>query len=129
MLGAIKEIMGAEISAEAPLTSAGLDSLGAVELRKELAGLTGLELPSTLVFDYPSAQAIAELIAGQLTPAQPAGAALCINAPGGSIIALHASPHRQMQCMLHLGRLRDAIDVSSDRLSSCSDACREGSGG
>ena len=69
MLGAIKEIMGAGVSAEAPLTSAGLDSLGAVELRKELAGLTGLELPSTLVFDYPSAQAISELIAGQLTPA------------------------------------------------------------
>ena len=81
MLGAIKEIMGAGVSAEAPLTSAGLDSLGAVELRKELAGLTGLELPSTLVFDFPSAQAIAELIAGQLTPAQPAGAALCMSAP------------------------------------------------
>ena len=77
MLGAIKEIMGAEVSAEAPLTSAGLDSLGAVELRKELATLTGLELPSTLVFDYPSAQAIAELLAGQLTPAPPEGAALC----------------------------------------------------
>ena len=83
--------MGAEVSTEAPLTSAGLDSLGAVELRKELAALTGLELPATLVFDYPSAQAIAELIAGQLTPAQPDGAALHMSVPGGSIIALHAS--------------------------------------
>ena len=103
MLVAIKEIMGAAVSAEAPLTSAGLDSLGAVELRKELAGLTGLELPSTLVFDYPSAQAIAELIAGQLTPAQPAGTALCMSVPGCSVIALHGVPHCQMQCMLHFG--------------------------
>lgn len=84
--------MGAEVSAEAPLTSTGLDSLGAVELRKALAGLTGLELPSTLVFDYPSAQAIAELIAGQLAPAPPDGAALCISMLRGFVIVLHASP-------------------------------------
>ena len=90
VLGAITAIMGAEVSAEAPLTSAGLDSLRAVELRKALAGLTGLELPSTLVFDYPSAQAIAELVAGQLTPAQPDGAALCMSVPGGSVTAFHA---------------------------------------
>lgn len=60
--------MGADVSAEAPLMSAGLDSLGAVELRKELSTLTGMELPATLVFDYPSADSIAQLIAGQLAP-------------------------------------------------------------
>ena len=126
MLRAIKEIVGAEVSAEAALTSAGLDSLGAVELRKELAGLTGLELPSTLVFDYPSAQAIAELVAGQLAPAQPDGTALCMSVLGGSIIALHASPPCSMLCLLHFVRTTGARD-ELPRLSSCNDACRESS--
>ena len=62
--------------------SAGLDSLGAVELRKELSTLTSLELPATLVFDHPSADSIAQLIAGQLAPQmQGAGPTLPCSAP------------------------------------------------
>ncbi|MES4907303.1 type I polyketide synthase, partial [Streptomyces sp. NPDC000395] len=37
----------------------GFDSLTAVELRKRLVTLTGLNLPSTAAFDYPSPQALA----------------------------------------------------------------------
>ena len=65
VLGAIRTITGADVAAEAPLMTAGLDSLGAVELRKELATLSDAELPATLIFDYPSAEAIAELLASQ----------------------------------------------------------------
>ena len=74
MLGAIKTIMGADISSEAPLMTAGLDSLGAVGLRKELATLSGLDLPATLIFDYPSAEGIAEYLASQITAASSQGA-------------------------------------------------------
>ncbi len=74
MLGAIKTIMGADISSEAPLMTAGLDSLGAVGLRKELATLSGLDLPATLIFDYPSAEGIAEFLASQITAASSQGA-------------------------------------------------------
>ena len=73
VLGAIQTITGADVRAEAPLMSAGLDSLGAVELRKELATLSGLELPATLIFDYPSGEAIAGFLASQFA-APPQGA-------------------------------------------------------
>lgn len=65
--------MGSDVSTEASLMSAGLDSLGAVELRKELVSVTGLDLPTTLVFDYPTAEFIAALILSMLQAAAPQG--------------------------------------------------------
>ena len=49
-----------------PLMEAGLDSLGAVDLRSSLAAAFGLELPPTLIFDYPNAVALAEWLQAQL---------------------------------------------------------------
>ena len=48
---------------------AGLDSLGAVELRNHLEARLGLPLPPTLTFDYPSMDAIAGFVSSQLQPA------------------------------------------------------------
>ena len=74
MLAAVKTVLGADVSAEASLMSAGLDSLGAVELRKELASVTGLDLPTTLIFDYPTTGSITDLILDML-PSAPAACA------------------------------------------------------
>ena len=46
-----------------PSSQAGLDSLGAVELRAALAARFSVELPATAVFDYPTVAALAGCIA------------------------------------------------------------------
>ena len=62
----ISSVLGSTVGSSAPLMAAGLDSLGTVELRNALQTKLGLQLPSTLVFDYPTANDITTYIVQQL---------------------------------------------------------------
>ncbi|WP_459545864.1 type I polyketide synthase [Nocardia sp. X0981] len=63
-----------------PFKDLGFDSLSVMEFRNQLVKATGMALPSTLVFDHPTATAITELLLSRIEPAIPEGAA----GPGAS---------------------------------------------
>ena len=79
ILAAIGSLLGEQaarsIGGDEPLMSAGLTSTLAVQLTQQLEASVGIELPGTLVFDYPSvnemAAFLADAVAGPDVPPAP----------------------------------------------------------
>ncbi|HEY2333377.1 MAG TPA: type I polyketide synthase, partial [Solirubrobacterales bacterium] len=67
---------GAAIEPDKAFLELGFDSLAAVELRNRLAIGTGMQLPPTVVFDYPSSAALAEFLVLKATAKEGQGGAL-----------------------------------------------------
>merc|ERR1712190_618362 len=66
--GAAMDLIGSDsLEGDMPLMEAGLDSLAAVEYGSILSkNFKGVDLPSTLMFDHPTTNMIAELITADL---------------------------------------------------------------
>ncbi|MDG4785103.1 SDR family NAD(P)-dependent oxidoreductase [Micromonospora sp. WMMD1102] len=98
LLALVTRLAGEVLGRPAPVDPAstfknlGLDSVGAVELRHRLGAATGLRLPSTIVYNHPSAEQLArhlhELLSGA-EPPRPAPAAPTMPA-GDDAIAIVA---------------------------------------
>ncbi|MET9079394.1 type I polyketide synthase, partial [Streptomyces sp. NPDC004232] len=73
---------GDAVEPERPFTDLGIDSLSAVELRNGMNRITGLRLPSTLVFDHPNCRALADFLLAQVADDTESAASAAHAAPG-----------------------------------------------
>ncbi|MGW0957594.1 type I polyketide synthase [Streptomyces gelaticus] len=83
-----------EIDEDALLADWGLDSLAAVDLRNELAAWTGLALPSTLLFDFPTPRALAAELARRYAAEAPSADAVSDGLAQPAAAAPPGSPGR-----------------------------------
>jgi acyl carrier protein len=63
----VQSLFGFEVAPSQPLMEAGLDSLSAAELRNSMATAFSAELPATIMFDYPTLDALTTYVTEHVT--------------------------------------------------------------
>ena len=98
MAAVVQGVLGMGVPLTQPLMEAGLDSLGAVELRNALGTRFGIELAPTVTFDYPSIAALSGHLATRPGMAASAADGSSPAAPQRALVQRqhqHGRPHRQ----------------------------------
>jgi acyl carrier protein len=62
-----REVMGTVIDTNAPLMSAGLDSLSATEFTNTLSERLNIEIQATALFDHPTLQSLADFLSSEFS--------------------------------------------------------------
>ncbi|GAA1952188.1 type I polyketide synthase [Amycolatopsis minnesotensis] len=101
------------IEARTPFKEMGFDSLTAVEFRNSLAARAGLNLPASIVFDYPTPVALAEHLRAALVPEEPAPADRVLRGIQGLEAELAAWEGDPAAKASLLDRLRGVLDAAS----------------
>ena len=107
----VEQTLGSTVDdVDATFMAAGLDSLGAIELRNSLSGHFGVDLPATVTFDYPSISKLAALVHSEISDSS-----VGVGGVGGVVV-------RQQRHTLPLehfvqGVLRIAVDVLGKNVS------------
>jgi hypothetical protein len=83
--------------------SAGLDSLGSVEFANVLSQKLGMQMPGTLVFDYPSVSAVTQYLTAQMLKQAAAVA------PVDAAAAAEGSGSERTELALHGGDVAGAL--------------------
>ncbi|KFX05890.1 polyketide synthase [Pectobacterium betavasculorum] len=92
---------GSLLAPEQSFKESGIDSLMALELRNRLAAVSGLRLPATLTYDYPTPVALAEYLDAELFAGQ--------DATTNAVMAEEDESHlRERIAGIPLASLRDA---------------------
>ena len=60
------EVIGTRIDENAPLMSAGLDSIAAIEFVNTLSERLGLKIEHTALFDHPTLNSLADFLSNEL---------------------------------------------------------------
>jgi acyl carrier protein len=107
---AVAAVLGPDVNPDEPLMASGLDSLGAVELRNALQAQIGSELPATLLFDYPSINAVTGFLAEQVGADHHLGGQWCFKSN---------NKHRLACSRPLIMRLPDRIDLTVLPNSCC----------
>ena len=63
----VREVMGTAIDTNAPLMSAGLDSLSATEFTSTLSERLNMEIEATALFNYPTLQSLADFLSSEFS--------------------------------------------------------------